>query len=67
MQGGLDECRFTDMFLLDMLHYPRLHSSKYVNNIYTIRDFAPSEEGRENAFDFACSFVMQYLPYFDDG
>ena len=56
------------MFLLDMLHCPsRLHSSKYVNNIYTVRDFAPSEEGRENAFAFACSFVMQYLPYFDDG
>ena len=46
---------------------PSLHSSKYVNNIYTIKDFAPSEEGRENAFAFACSFVMQYLPYFDDG
>ena len=46
---------------------PRLHSSQYVNNIYTITDFASSEEGRENAAAFACPSAMQYLPYFDDG
>ena len=46
---------------------PRLHSSKHVNNNYTITDFASGEEGRENAAAFACSFVMQYLRYFDDG
>ena len=46
---------------------PRLHSSQYVNNFYTITDFALGEEGRENASAFACSYAMQYLPYFDDG
>lgn len=52
-----------------MLHYPpsRLHSSKHVNNNYTITDFASGEEGRENAVAFACRFPVQYLPYFDDG
>ena len=50
-----------------MLHCPHLYSSQYVNNIYTITDFASSEEGRENAAVFACPSAMQYLPYFDDG
>ena len=46
---------------------PRIHSSKYVNNIYTIRDLVLGEGWRGNASAFARSYATQYLPYFDDG
>ena len=44
---------------------PRIHSSKYVNNLYP-HIKALTKERRTNALMFVCLFAMQYLYFADD-